>query len=255
VSANDGEAIVKHILEQGRQRLSEHEAKLVLAAYGIPITREQVVQDRDELAAALPSFGLPVVLKIDSPDILHKTEAGLVELNCRTAAEAEAAFDRLLQRAREHRPEAKIDGVLVQEMLTDCTECIVGMRRDEQFGPTIMFGLGGIFVEVFGDVTLRVAPLTRADAEQMIRRVKGYKVLARARGRPRANVEAIVDVLLKMSRLSLDLEDYVAEIDINPLMVPAGGSAKAADALMLLSKTANGRYRNPAARQPTLRSA
>jgi len=121
-------------------------------------------------------------------------------------------------------------------MIGDAIECIVGMRRDEQFGPAIMFGLGGIFVEIFQDVTLRVAPLTPQDAEQMVRGIKGYEILAGARGRPPANVEAIEDVLLRLSRLALDLDEYVVEIDINPLMVgSAGRAAKAADALMLLS--------------------
>lgn len=235
-SAAAGRAIVKRILEQGRFRLSEHEAKSVLQAYGIPITQEQVVHGPEELNQALRSFSWPVVLKIDSPDILHKTEAGLVALNCHDLEEAQAAYRRLIQRAQRRYPQAQINGVLIQEMIGDAIECIVGMRRDEQFGPAIMFGLGGIFVEIFQDVTLRVAPLTPQDAEQMVRGIKGYEILAGARGRPPANVEAIEDVLLRLSRLALDLDEYVVEIDINPLMVGSvGRAAKAADALMLLS--------------------
>ena len=188
------------------------------------------------MEAVLRGFELPVVLKIDSPDILHKTEAGLVELGCRTADDARAAFDRILARARDHYPEALINGVLVQEMVTGCVaECIVGMKKDPQFGPTILFGLGGIFVEVFGDVALRVAPLSAADAAQMIRETKGYKLLTGARGRALADIAGIEDVLLKISRLALDLEPYLLEIDINPLMVlEQGRSVKAADALILL---------------------
>jgi acyl-CoA synthetase (NDP forming) len=231
-----GKALITSILKQGRCRLSEHEAKRVLHAYGIPVTQEQVVHTSDELTAALQCFSWPVVLKVDSPDILHKTEAGLVVLGCQNLEEAQAAYIRIVQRAQSCRPEAKIDGVLVQEMIADATECIVGMRRDEQFGPTLMFGLGGIFVEVFQDVTLRVAPLTPEDAEQMVKGIRGYEILAGARGRAPANVDAIEDVLLKMSRLALDLDEYVAEIDVNPLMVGSSGrAAKAADALMLLS--------------------
>jgi acyl-CoA synthetase (NDP forming) len=234
---NKGKAIIESVLKQGRNSLSEHEAKEVLEAYGIPVTREQVVQTVDEMTAALKSFELPVVLKIDSPDIMHKTEAGLVKLNCQTPLEAAAAFDDIMKRARESYPQAAITGVLVQEMVTDSTECIVGMKIDQQFGPTIMFGVGGIFVEVFEDVILRVAPLTRADAEQMVRGIKGFKILNGARGRPKADIAAIEDVLLKMSRLAMDLESYVTEIDINPLMVGAEGrGAKAVDALMLLSE-------------------
>jgi acyl-CoA synthetase (NDP forming) len=123
--------------------------------------------------------------------------------------------------------------------VTGCiAECIVGMKRDAQFGPSLLFGLGGIFVEVFEDVAIRVAPLRDADAAAMIRETKGYRLLAGARGRPKADVAAIEDVLLKMSRLSLDLESYLVEVDVNPLMVGAEGQgAKAADALMLLDSS------------------
>jgi acetate---CoA ligase (ADP-forming) len=220
---------------EGRISLSEHEAKQVLAVYGIPVTAERLITSQEELRGSLQGFSFPVVLKIDSPDILHKTEAGLVELDCRDADAAEKAFGRLMVRAKERYPDARINGVLVQEWVSACAECIVGLKRDPQFGPTIMFGLGGIFVEVFGDVALRVAPLSRNDAAEMIRETKGYKILAGARGRPKADVAAIEDVLLKMSRLALDLETEVAEIDINPLMVGVEGrSVKAADALILL---------------------
>jgi acyl-CoA synthetase (NDP forming) len=231
---------IEAALARGQKVLSEHQAKQVLAAYGIPVTKERLVQDAGELPGALADLGFPVVLKIDSPDILHKTEAGLVALGCRTAAEAQAAFERISRDAREHFPEALINGVLVQEMVTGAVaECIVGMKKDPQFGPTILFGLGGIFVEVFEDVALRVAPLTPVDAAEMIRETKGFKLLTGARGRPKADLAAIEDVLLKMSRLALELEPYLAEVDINPLMAgPANEagepSTKAVDALMLL---------------------
>ena len=127
-----------------------------------------------------------MVLKIDSPDILHKTEAGLIALGCATAGEAEVAFREILGRAREQFPDAILGGVLVQEMVTgSVAECIVGMKKDPQFGPAILFGLGGIFVEVLGDVALRLAPLTAADATAMIEEIKGYPLLAGARGRAR----------------------------------------------------------------------
>ncbi len=240
MSDNKSIALIEAALARGQKNLSEHEAKQVLTAYGIPVTRELLVADADGLAKALRSIELPVVLKIDSPDILHKTESGLVELGCRTAEDAEAAFDRILMRAQERHADARINGVLVQEMVSGCVaECIVGMKKDPQFGPTILFGLGGIFVEVFGDVALRVAPLSHADAAQMIRETKGYKLLTGARGRPEADVAGIEDVLLKISRLALDLEPYLSEIDINPLMVlPEGRSVKAADALILLDSPA-----------------
>ena len=234
-SRSRASVVIEEALARGQKNLSEHEAKQVLAAYGIPVTREELVTTSEELTAALPSFDFPLVLKIDSPDILHKTEAGLVKLGCRSAEDAQIAFERILSGAKEHFPAARINGVLVQEMVSASSECIVGMKVDPQFGPAIMFGLGGIFVEVFEDVALRVAPLAPADAADMIRETKGYKILAGARGQAKADVTAIEDVLLKMSALAVDLEAYLTEIDINPLMVgPEGRGAKAADALMLL---------------------
>lgn len=239
---NQALAVIDAALARGQKALSEHEAKQVLAAYGIPVTAEKLIRDAGELRGALGALEFPVVLKIDSPDILHKTEAGLVALGCRTAADAEAAFERISRGARERLPEALINGVLVQEMVTGAVaECIVGMKKDPQFGPTILFGLGGIFVEVFEDVALRVAPLTPRDAAEMIRETKGVKLLTGARGRPKADLTAIEDVLLKMSTLALDLEPYLTEIDINPLMAgpaEAGGKprAVAVDALMLLDR-------------------
>ena len=237
-------AVIEAAFARGQKALSEHQSKQVLAAYGIPVTEERVVRDSGELAGALSDLEFPLVLKIDSPDILHKTEAGLVALGCRTAGEAEVALDRILRQAQEHFPAALIDGVLVQEMVTgSVAECIVGMKKDPQFGPTILFGLGGIFVEVFEDVALRVAPLSEADARDMIRETRGFRLLAGARGRPKADVAAIEDVLLKMSRLALDLEPYLAEIDVNPLMAgseeaPSGRPVVAVDALMLLDRSA-----------------
>lgn len=241
-SAAQALTVIEAALAQGRNSLSESEAKRVLAAYGIPVTIERLVRDAGELAEALGEFEFPVVLKIDSPHILHKTEAGLLALDCRTAEEARAEMDRMLGVAAQSFPEAVVNGVLVQERITgSVAECIVGMKKDPQFGPTILFGLGGIFVEVFEDVALRVAPLTADDAAAMIRETRGFKLLDGARGRLKGDVAAIEDVLLAMSRLGLELEPYLREIDINPLMVgPAGTAcaqgAKAADALTLLDR-------------------
>jgi acyl-CoA synthetase (NDP forming) len=238
-AADRARAVIDDALARGQNSLSEHEAKQVLEAYGIPVTRERLAVRADQLPAVLAEFELPVVLKIDSPDILHKTEAGLVALGCDTAERVAVEFARILEGANERYPQADIHGVLIQETVTGSTaECIVGMKKDAQFGPTVLFGLGGIFVQVFEDVAIRVAPLRDADAAAMIRETKGYKLLAGARGRPKADVAAIEDVLLKMSRLSLDLEPYLSEIDVNPLMVGAEGQgAKAADALMLLDSS------------------
>jgi acyl-CoA synthetase (NDP forming) len=235
-----GAAAAKSIIAAARGRgqtcLSEHEAKEVLKLYGIPVTREVVVTKVDALAEALDAFEFPVVLKVDSPDILHKTEAGLVSLGCASADEAEVEFLRIMTRSRERYPTATINGVLVQEMVTaPVAECIVGAKKDAQFGPTVLFGLGGIFVEVFEDVSLGVAPLSREDAASLIREIKGFKILSGARSRPKADVGAAEDVVLKLSRLALDLEREISEIDVNPLMVlPEGQGVMAVDALIVL---------------------
>ncbi|MCL5736490.1 MAG: acetate--CoA ligase family protein [Actinobacteria bacterium] len=236
VGDNPALEVIEAARSAGRRSLSEHESKAVLQAYGIPVTREELVADGDGLPAALCTFDLPVVLKIDSPDILHKTEAGLVALGCTTTAETETAFRRIMDDARANYPGASINGVLIQEMVTGTVaECIVGMKKDPQFGPTILFGLGGIFVEVFGDVALRVAPVSEADVRDMVQEIKAYKILTGARGRPKADIPAIEDTLLKMSRLALELEPYLVEIDINPFMVGCEDcGAKAADALIVL---------------------
>jgi acyl-CoA synthetase (NDP forming) len=241
ISTSDGSAreraanVIQEALGRGQKNLSEHQAKQVLAAYGIPVTKERVVATLEELGAALPDFDFPLVLKIESPDILHKTEAGLVQLGCKTAEDAADAFSRIMTKARQRFSTTQVTGILVQEMVESATECIVGMKVDPQFGPVVMFGLGGIFVEVFNDVSLRVAPLCSACAEKMVREIKGYKVLAGARGQAKADLPAIEDVLVRMSKLALDLQPYVSEIDVNPLMVlPEGRGVVAADALVVL---------------------
>jgi acetyltransferase len=145
------------------------------------------------------------------------------------------AYHGIIGNSKRYAPHAKIRGVLVQEMVKEGREVIVGMSHDPQFGPVIMFGLGGIFVEVFNDVSLRIVPLTRTDAEDMMKEVKGYKILEAFRGKPEADVEGIIDILLKVSRMAIDLGDVISEIDINPLMVlDKGKGVKAVDALIVL---------------------
>jgi len=189
----------------------------------------------EEAVKIAAKIGYPVVLKVDSPDIPHKTEAGVIKIGISNKSELIDAYNGIMGNAKKYAPEAKIRGVLVQEMVSNAREVIVGLSYDPQFGPVIMFGLGGIFVEVFKDVSLRTAPLTRADAEDMIKEVKGYETLKEFRGKPEADVEGIVDVLIKVSRLATDLGDVLSEIDINPLMVlDKGKGVKAADALVVL---------------------
>lgn len=210
---------------------TEYEAKQVLAAYGIPVTREEMVGSVEEAVAAARRIGFPVALKIQSPDIPHKTEAGGIRLNLRTEADVREAYEAVMRNAETHAPQAAIAGVLVQEMLAGGVEVIVGVVRDPVFGPCVMFGLGGIFVEALQDVSFRMAPLAAGDAEEMIREVKARRVLEGMRGKPAADIGALIDVILKVSQLAVDFADEIAELDINPLLVFPRG-ARVADALI-----------------------
>ena len=222
------------VLENAERSLTEHQGKELLRLYGIPVTKREVATSEKHAVRFAEEIGYPVVLKIDSPDILHKTEAGGLKLNIGNRDELVAAYNEVLENARTYDPKAHINGVLIEEMISGGTEVIVGVKNDPLFGPTVMFGLGGIFVEILKDVSLRVAPLTREDALAMIQEIKGFKVLSGARGRAKTDIEAIADVLVKVSRMALALEDHVAELDINPLLVlPEGQGVRVADALVI----------------------
>jgi acyl-CoA synthetase (NDP forming) len=203
--------------------LSEAASKRLLAGYGVPVLDEREAGDADGAVAAAEAIGYPVVLKVSSPSILHKSDLGLVRVGLRTEKQVKAAFDELMAADGA-------EGVLVSEMVSDGVETVVGVARDDLFGPTIMFGLGGVFVEVLKDVTFRVPPFDRAEVQRMVQEVKGYPLLTGARGRPKADVKALVDVILKVQRLALDLSGELAELDINPLVVRPKG-AVALDAL------------------------
>ncbi len=213
--------------------VAEYAAKQVLAEYGISVTREELAQTRDAAVAAAQKIGFPVAMKVQSADISHKTEARAVRLAMGNEADVAAAFDEIMRNAKTYKADARIDGVLVQEMVGGGIEAIVGVTNDVLFGPAVMFGLGGIFTEVLKDVAFRLAPITPAMAREMIEETKGYPVLAGARGKPPADVAALVDVLVKLSALAVDLKDHISELDINPLIImPKGQGVKAADALI-----------------------
>ncbi len=181
-------------------------------------------------------LGYPVALKVDSPDILHKTEAGVVRLGLRDAAGgARRLSTRSWRMPRSIAPNAAINGALVQEMVTGGIEMIVGVSYDAQLGPMLLFGSGGVMVEVYNDVALRHCPITRAEALAMVAEVKGAKLLRGFRGKPPADMDALADTLVRVSHLAVHLEGQLAELDINPLMVlPAGQGVKAVDALVVL---------------------
>ncbi|MFH0941786.1 MAG: acetate--CoA ligase family protein [Chloroflexota bacterium] len=226
---------MKASLTSGKKSLTEHEGKELLARYGIPVTKEELATSANQAAAISAKLGYPVVLKVDSPDILHKTEARAVKLNLRTAKEVKTAFNEIMANSKKFAPKAEIRGVLVQEMAASGREVILGVSVDPDFGPTVMFGLGGILVEVLRDVAMRVVPVSRFDAEAMIKEIKGKKLLQPFRGMGEADTEAIVDAILKLSRLAEDLGDIISEVDINPLVVfEKGRGAKAVDALVTL---------------------
>jgi acyl-CoA synthetase (NDP forming) len=221
------------VLASAKGGLTEYESKRILAEYGIPVTREVLAGSVEEARRAAERIGYPVALKIQSSDIAHKTEAGGVRLGLRDSDELAAACKEIVANARERSPGARIDGVLVQEMVNGGVEAIVGVTNDASFGPAIMFGLGGIFAEVLEDVTFRLAPVRAADAREMIAEIRGYPLLAGARGKPPADVDALADAIVRLSALAVDLKDSLAELDVNPLFVmEQGRGVVAADALI-----------------------
>ena len=226
----------KSFAEQKSSVLNEKRSKEILKAYGIPVTDEKIAVTWEEAIEFAEKIGWPVALKICSADIMHKTEAKGVELNIRNKAELREAFQRILKNSISYNENAKIDGILVQEMLLqDGIEVIAGMKNDIQFGPTVMFGFGGMFVEVLKDVSLKVCPFGYFEAENMIKSIKGYKILKGYRGKTESDINAIIDILIKLSALSIDLKDYIAEMDLNPIVVfKKGFGAKACDAIIKL---------------------
>lgn len=215
--------------------LNEHESKEILACCGIPVTKERLANSVEEATQYAGEIGYPVVLKVNSPDIAHKTEAGGVRTDISDHVALMEAYRDIMFKVKVSNPGARINGILVQEQIMGGREVIISMLKDPQFGPTITFGIGGILVEVLQDVSLRVAPLSRVDAIDMINGVKGRRILAAFRGIPEADIEGIADALLKLSELAIDLRDMILEIDINPLIVGnRGEGVKAADALIVL---------------------
>ena len=214
--------------------LSEYDSKGLIRAFGVSTTQEEVAADAEAAVAAAERIGYPVALKVNSADILHKTEAGAIRLGLGDADAVRRAFSEVTANATAYDANARVDGALVQEMVSGGVETIVGVSYDAQLGPILLFGTGGVMVEVYNDVALRLCPITRADALDMIDEVKGARLLRGFRGAPAADVEALADVLVNVSQMAAQLEGSLGELDINPLMVlPAGQGVKAADALVV----------------------
>ena len=224
--------IFDKVEKEKRKSLLEPEAKTVCIKYGIPVTNFKLAKNEAEAVRFSEQIGYPVVLKIVSSDIIHKSDVGGVIVDLKTAKDVREAYKQILANVKKHKADAKITGMLVQEMAPSSTEVIVGAIKDPQFGPTVMFGLGGIFVEVLKDVTFRVAPITEEEACEMITEVRAYPLLKGYRNTPPADIDAIVKILLKTSRLVMEHQE-IKELDLNPIMVYKKG-AKTVDARIIL---------------------
>lgn len=218
---------------QGEKKaFSERESKLELKKYGVEVPAEYVVSEKAELRKLELTY--PVAAKIESPDILHKSDVGGVKLNIRNPEELEAAFEEVLNNAKAHCPDARINGVLVSRMLPPGREFIIGVNNDPQFGPMVLCGLGGVFVEVFKDVSLYPAPINRKEALQMIQSLKGYRLLTSYRGQKEGDVEALADLIVQIADYAAKNKDTLAELDLNPVFVyPKGEGVAMADALVV----------------------
>ena len=226
--------VVAQARAEGRTLLNEVEAKDLLRAAGVPVTQTTLATNAAEAVTQGEAAGYPVVLKVVSPDISHKSDAGGVKLNLKSADDVRAAYDAIIQSCTAHVPGAKITGVAVQHMAPQGTEVIVGMTTDPQFGPVMMFGLGGIMVEVLKDVSFRLVPLEAKDAREMIGEIKGKPILDGVRGQPPADVKALEAAILQVSKF-VEEHPEVRELDLNPVFAYEDG-AIAVDARIVISE-------------------
>jgi acetyl-CoA synthetase (ADP-forming) len=224
---SETQAILHAAQGRGQKALSEYESKRVLAEYGIPVTREVLVREPQEAKAAAAQIGYPLVLKVCSHEVTHKTEKGLIEVGIRDEQDLERAFHALKEKDAGGGGE-----FLVQEMVKGARELVIGMIRDPQFGPCVMFGLGGIFTEILRDVSFRVAPIEKRDALEMMQEIKGKKILEAIRGMEAADQDVLARSLIALGNLGME-QDAIQEIDVNPMII-RGGQPVAVDALVVL---------------------
>jgi acetate---CoA ligase (ADP-forming) subunit beta len=223
-------SIIESAIQEGRSALSEIESKSILRGHGIPVAREILAYGEEGFATAIREIGFPLVLKGCSPTLSHKTERGLVRVDIRNEQEAKSAFNEILEEVK-----AEGGGVLIQQMVRGSRELAVGLVRDPQFGPCVMFGLGGIFSEILHDVSFRVAPLERQDAFDMMEEIRSKRILDSVRGMPAADKDELADILIEVGEIGLK-EDRIQEIDINPLIL-VGGKPVAVDGLVILRRS------------------
>ncbi|UCD71654.1 MAG: acetate--CoA ligase family protein, partial [Syntrophobacterales bacterium] len=236
---SDVRQLFAKVLQEGRNQLTEPEAKKVLASAGLAVTRELLASSEDEAVASAGQIGFPVVLKVSSPDILHKSDAGGVKTGLADAEAVRSAYSDIMEAVKEKHPSANIQGVLVQEMVEGGVETIVGVANRPPFGPVIAFGLGGMFVELLKDVTFRLAPIDEETATEMLSDIKGASMLDGYRGRPAAKKGELAKVIARLSELAIAFNKDVEELDINPLVVK-GDRVVAVDALITLKENGAG---------------
>lgn len=210
-------AVFQKARMEKRWSLTEDEAKEVLLSNHIPVAKSRAAKNLDQAVSVARDIGFPIVLKVISPDITHKTDVGGVELDITDTENLEKSYFKMLGNLKKKAPNAKIKGFLVQKMIEKGQEVIIGGKKDKQFGQVVMFGLGGVFVEVFEDVSFRIVPLEKNDAEEMIEEIKGYKILKGFRGK-KYSISSLVDMLLKTSKL-LQNNPEIVELDMNPVLV------------------------------------
>ena len=226
--------IIDSVKREGRSLLTEIEAKELLKQAGVSVVDTKLATSGEEAISISQQFGFPIALKIASPDVVHKTDAGGVKLGLKTAKQVGKAYDDIMKAIRKAYPEAKIEGVSVQEMARSGVEVIIGVSTDAQFGPVIMFGLGGIMVEILKDVSFRIVPLTRRDAREMIKEIKGYPLLEGYRGQEPVDVANLEELILKVSSF-VERNPEVHELDLNPIFAYSDG-AVAVDARVILGE-------------------
>jgi acetyl-CoA synthetase (ADP-forming) len=226
--------IISTARSENRTYLLEHESKTIMKLYKLPVTKFEIAETEDAAVKAAEVIGFPVVLKILSPDVIHKSDVGGVLVNIKDVNEVREGYQTIITSVKKHKENARIRGIFVEEFAQKGVEVIIGAIKDPQFGPALMFGLGGIFVEVLKDVSFRVAPITKYDAKEMIHEIKGYPILTGIRGQEARDIKALTKILLQVSKLVVDYP-VINQLDLNPIFSYAKG-AKCVDARIILEE-------------------
>jgi acetyl-CoA synthetase (ADP-forming) len=228
----DKYSIFDQAKKEGRTVLTEFESKALLKKAGIPVVETKIAKNRKDAVLLSQEIGFPVVLKIASPNVIHKSESGGVKLGLNNVAQVRMAYNEMMESVNQQYPGADIQGVSVQKMVRPGTEVIIGTNKDLQFGPVLMFGLGGIFVEVLQDISFRIIPVNEREAQEMIQEIKGYPLLQGYRGKEPANIPALIDLILKLSKF-VEENPKIKELEMNPIVAYQDG-AIAVDARIIL---------------------